>query len=154
MAIEDTWTVGITEIGEHWLSIKAVLGIVVMVAATAIVVWLVATRRSRVWFKTYDEVDVVAGVMLWAAAKVPGRHGQALRVQAQAMANPPSYFLPIIQSIRRDDLAILAPYIDEWIEGKLPPQNLPAEYEDYRPRTLLAFKHRLQARGEWPVAKP
>ncbi|WP_212226925.1 hypothetical protein [Bradyrhizobium lablabi] len=60
------------------------------------------------------------------------------------------YAIPHLYSISRGDLAVLAPYIDEWIEGKLPPQNLPAEYEDIRPKVLLAFKQRLRAEGRWP----
>ncbi len=38
--------------------------------------------------------------------------------------------------ISRDDLAFLAPYIDDWIAGKAPPQGLPPEYYDWRPDTL------------------
>ena len=58
--------------------------------------------------------------------------------------------LVALQSISREDLAVLVPFIDEWIGGKAPPQDLPAEYEDYRPRTLLAFKRRLQSKKLWP----
>jgi hypothetical protein len=62
--------------------------------------------------------------------------------------------LPQGRSISRDDLAFLAPYIDEWIEGKAPTQNLPAEYYDWRPDALRSFKERMVAEKLWPSAKP
>jgi hypothetical protein len=49
-----------------------------------------------------------------------------------------------------EELAMLAPFIDLAIDGKGPPLNLPAEYEDWRPETLAAFKKRMQAEGLWP----
>jgi hypothetical protein len=59
--------------------------------------------------------------------------------------------LPVRRSISRTDLEFLAPYIEEWINGKAPPQNLPAEYEDWRPATLSEFKKRMIKEGLWPV---
>ncbi|MBR1125051.1 hypothetical protein JQ628_26260 [Bradyrhizobium lablabi] len=116
--------------------------------AIAVVAWIVLRRsQSRIWFKTFDEVAVVRELLLWAAPKVPGRRGRMLFATPLAIA---PYAIPHLYSISRGDLAVLAPYIDEWIEGKLPPQNLPAEYEDIRPKVLLAFKQRLRAEGRWP----
>jgi hypothetical protein len=43
----------------------------------------------------------------------------------------------------RADLEFLAPYIDAWIEGQGPPQNLPAECPHERPEELRAFEERL-----------
>jgi hypothetical protein len=60
-------------------------------------------------------------------------------------------FLPFRRSISQDDLNFLAPYIDDWIAGNAPPQNLPAEYPDERPDQLRAMKHRLQNDGLWPT---
>jgi len=57
---------------------------------------------------------------------------------------------PIRRSITRADLAFLSPYIDEWIAGKALPQNLPAEYHDWRPDTLRSFKERMLKEGLWP----
>ena len=62
----------------------------------------------------------------------------------------PLGFLPFRHSISRDDLAFLAPYIDEWIAGKAPRQNLPVEYPDERPERLRALKQRMQQEGLWP----
>jgi hypothetical protein len=97
-------------------------------------------------------VDAVRQVALFALKRLGlPRRGDRRLLTAWAllfMANFP--FLPM-QSISREDLALLAPFIDEWIDGKAPPQNLPAEYEDLRPQTLLAFKRRLLSEGLWPL---
>ncbi len=60
--------------------------------------------------------------------------------------------LPYLTRLPRAELAVLAPFIDEIIEGRGPPLNLPPEYEDYRPRVLAAFKARMTAEGLWPEA--
>jgi hypothetical protein len=110
--------------------------------------WMILRRsRSRIRFKTFDEVAVVRELLLWAAPKVPGRRGRMLFASSLAIA---PFAIPAMHSMSRSDLAILAPYIDEWIEGRLPPQNPPADYEDTRPKVLLAFKQRLQSEGLWP----
>jgi hypothetical protein len=57
---------------------------------------------------------------------------------------------PWRRSLSSEDLGALAPYIDEWIAGKAPPQDLPAEYEDWRPQALQAFKERMLREGLWP----
>ncbi len=128
-----------------------IVGSIGLVGLIALWAWIVANRRSFIWFKTYDEVEVFAGLMSWAAEKVPEPHARAFRAQAQ-ITNANLYIPPFMRCISRADIALLAPYIDEWIDGRLQPQNLPTEYEDYRPRTLLAFKQRLQAKGLWPHA--
>jgi len=133
------------------LSIGAILGAVcLLLGGIAVLVWRISTRHSRIWFKTLDEVAVVKELMHWARTKVSGPIGHRLWAGSM-MIDADS--IPAIQSISRGELAILAPFIDEWIEGKLPPQNLPAEYEDYRPRVLLAFKQRLQSEGRWPYSR-
>lgn len=58
-----------------------------------------------------------------------------------------NYFSP--RSISRDDLIILAPYIDDWLSGNIPLFDLPAEY-DPRNEFLGAFKKRLLCSGDWP----
>jgi hypothetical protein len=129
------------------LSISAIFGGVICVVIAALV-WLVLRRRAGVRFKSFDEAAVLQQLMFWAAPKVPGRGRQLLWLNAMSLM--PFGFVAL-KSISREDLAILAPYIDEWIEGRLPSQNLPAEYEDHRPRVLLAFKRRLQSEGLWPL---
>jgi hypothetical protein len=115
--------------------------------AQASLAWTAFRRRHRIRFKTFDEVAVVKELMFWTAQRLPDREGRILTAKATV---PSPSDIVALQSIAREDLAILVPFIDEWIDGKAPPQDLPAEYEDYRPRTLLAFKRRLQSRKLWP----
>ncbi len=131
------------------MSLSTVLKIILVAGCIALWIWIIANRRSFIWFKTYDEAEVIAGLMHWVAEKVPEPRRRSLQRQVQLMSAYP-YSPPFIKGISREDLALLAPYVDEWIDGRLPPQNLPAEYEDYRPRTLRAFKQRLRAKGQWP----
>jgi hypothetical protein len=51
------------------------------------------------------------------------------------------------RSISRDDLIILAPYIDDWLSGNT--IGLPAEYNPDN-NVLPAFKKRLLCSGDWP----
>jgi hypothetical protein len=53
------------------------------------------------------------------------------------------------RSISREDLVILAPYIDDWLSGNISLCDLPAEY-DPRNERLRAFKRRLLCSGDWP----
>jgi hypothetical protein len=122
---------------------QALLGVGLIAAAA----WTIFRRRHHVRFKTFDEVAVVKELMVWAAQRLPDREKRIFILKATMLA--PTGLVPL-QSISPEDLAVLAPFIDQWIDGKAPPQNLPAEYEDYRPRTLLAFKQRLQSKALWP----
>jgi len=110
-------------------------------------VWVILRRRSGIGFKTLDEVAVIQELMFWVARQAPEQRYPLLFASTLMPRG-----IVALQSITPKELAILAPYIDEWIAGKLPPQNLPAEYEDYRPRVLLGFKQRLQSKGQWPLA--
>ncbi len=53
-------------------------------------------------------------------------------------------------TISRDDLILLAPYIDDWLNGNTPPFELPAEY-DRRIDFLNDFKRRMVSSNVWPV---
>jgi len=121
------------------------IGLTFLVAVAALVV-IVRRRRAGIGFKTLDEVAVVQELIFWAADKVPAERRTQFRFGSTLMPRG----IVALQSITRVELAILAPYIDEWIAGKLPPQNLPAEYVDIRPRVLLGFKQRLPSEGRWP----
>lgn len=118
----------------------------------AFVVWAVLRPRFPIRFKTYDELDAVGQVVRLALRRLGlPRRGDRRLLKARALVFMRGFtFLPM-WSISREDLAVLAPFIDEWIDGKAPPQNLPAEYEDLRPKTLLAFKRRLLSEGLWPL---
>ena len=109
---------------------------------------------------TSDEFDTIVGVANYALKQL-GRPTLSLfappddllrsvsEVLSRDMFNRLG-FLPFRRLISRDDLEFLAPYIDEWIAGQAPPQNLPAEYPDERPEQLRAFKGRMQQEGLWP----
>jgi hypothetical protein len=129
------------------LSFDNILLGLALVGALAALVVIIRRRRAGIGFKTLDEVAVVQQLMFWAADKVPAERRAQFLLGSGLMPRG----VVALQSITREELAILAPYIDEWIAGKLPPQNLPAEYEDYRPRVLLGFKQRLQSEGRWPL---
>lgn len=60
-----------------------------------------------------------------------------------------NYFNP--GTISSDDLTVLAPYMDDWLNGNPPPFDLPAEY-DRRIELLNGFKERMVASGVWPAA--
>jgi hypothetical protein len=49
-----------------------------------------------------------------------------------------------------NSIKVLSPFIDLVIDAKGPKQDLPAEYEDWHPKTLAAFKGRMQAEALWP----
>lgn len=105
-----------------------------------------------------DEVDLIELVANDAMKRLGQRPvplwvppGGRLRSVAEMKAM--NFRLPLIRSsISREDLEFLAPYIDDWINGHAPPQNLPAEYWDWRPDALKAFKDRMQTQGLWPAA--
>jgi hypothetical protein len=59
-----------------------------------------------------------------------------------------NYFSP--GTISREDLILLAPYIDDWLAGNAPPFELPAEY-DRRVEFLDGFKKRMVSSNLWPV---
>jgi hypothetical protein len=104
-----------------------------------------------------DEFVTLVGVANFALKKLgrptlSGRLPTELqsmdRYLSSGMFNPISALLP--RYIPRAELAFLAPYIDDWIAGAAPPQNLPAEYPDERPDQLRALKQRMQQQGLWP----
>jgi hypothetical protein len=107
-----------------------------------------------------DEFDTIVGVANYALMRLgrpsllksrpaDGILRSVIEVIRYDSINPLG-FLPFRRSISRDDLEFLAPYIDEWIAGQAPQQNLPAEYPDERPEELRAFKERMQKEGLWP----
>ena len=103
-----------------------------------------------------DEFSTLVGVARYALKKLgrptPSRGLTELqsmdRYLRSDMFNPISDLFP--RYISRAELAFLAPYIDDWIVGHAPPQNLPAEYPDERPDQLSVLKQRMQQQGLWP----
>lgn len=110
---------------------------------------------------TLDETSLIVSVANYAMEQlgrptlsVVPKEGQPQSVvemyNLNTFAAPVFWPFPVRKSITREDLAFLAPYIDEWIAGKAPPQNLPAEYHDWRPDALRSFKERMLKEGLWP----
>jgi hypothetical protein len=59
-----------------------------------------------------------------------------------------NYFSP--GTISRDDVILLATYIDDWLDGNAPSFELPAEY-DRRIEFLNDFKRRMVSSQVWPI---
>ena len=130
-------------------------------AVVAIVYFLVTEARRPPPDKSVklsnDEFGTLVGVANYALKKL-GRPNPSFGLPADLqsmdrylrsdMFNPISDILP--RYISRAELAFLAPYIDDWIAGHAPPQNLPAEYPDERPDQLRSLKLRMQQQGLWP----
>ena len=108
---------------------------------------------------TSDYFDTIVGVANYALKRL-GRPNLIMATPTDVLRSVievirydginPLGALPFRRSISLDDLEFLAPYIDEWIAGQAPPQNLPAEYPDERPEQLRALKERMQKDGLWP----
>jgi hypothetical protein len=131
-----------------WNLIVVSLGLAVLPLAI-VAVW----KRSRlpVGFKSYDEVNSVADVAIWAQAQVASgdpRFPTLLQLRLYLLDS--GIRPPFIVRISAEDLEILAPFIDRFIAGEGPPWNLPAEYEDWRPAALTAFKERMKRERLWP----
>jgi hypothetical protein len=108
---------------------------------------------------TLDEAELIEEIARYAMKRlgqpdlpwIPPPDGRLRTVIEMVRYNSSPYALwPIRRSISREDLEFLAPYIEEWINGQAPPQNLPAEYWDWRPEALSAFKKRMQQERLWP----
>jgi hypothetical protein len=112
--------------------------------------YLVKRSRLPVKFKNFGEMLCLAGVVIWAQRQIGAADP---RQKALAFLNLyfwSSWWLTPITRISVQDLEILAPFIDQFIEGKGPPWILSAEYEDTRPAVLGDFKVRMEAEGLWP----
>lgn len=108
---------------------------------------------------TSDEFDTIVGVANYALKRLdrppllratPTDVLQSIVETLRYETLNPFAALPYPRYISRDDLAFLAPYIEDWIAGQAPPQNLPADYPDERPDQLRALKRRTQNEGFWP----
>jgi hypothetical protein len=123
-----------------------------VVTAFVLVVLFRRLRRGPpmpVTFKSLDEETAVYGVTRWATKQLDIKRGDLRLLYAQTL-----YLCSVnwswMGSIPKAELAVLQPFIDLMIEGKGPPQNLPAEYDDPRPEILLRFKGRMKTEGLWP----
>jgi hypothetical protein len=126
--------------------------LIAAIAVTLLVFALVVGARTPsmpVTFKNLDEERAVYGVALWASKQMGIKPGDP-RLKCSLYLWAYSSNLNWMGRIPIEELALLSPFIDLIIEGKGPPRNLPAEYEDTRPEKLKRFKERMQTEGLWP----
>jgi hypothetical protein len=122
------------------------------IAAICSVLIIGFDHRWPVRFKHLVEQEAVSFVAHWAAKQLNMAPGDR-RLQYSNSLSLLSVILNWRGSIPVEELALLAPFIDLVIDGKGPPQNLPANYEDTRPETLRRFKQRMQSEGLWPQSR-
>jgi hypothetical protein len=130
-----------------------VLGLVVYVLATRFK--LASEGKLPVRFRSFDEINCVTNAAIWAQDTIgpddTRRKGivnlNTYLVLAAASSLRPPFFI----RISKEDLGLLAPFIDKIIKGEGPAWPLPAEYEDWRPKVLSGFKSRMQSEGLWPA---
>jgi hypothetical protein len=128
---------------------------VLFIAGILVLIVYVQAKRSQlpVTFKSFDEVSSVGSVADWAQTQIATGDPRRQAIFAVSPYLPVSRPTPaFFVRISADDLALLAPFIDQFIVGQGPPLNQPAEYEDWRPTVLRTFKERMQAEGLWPPA--
>ena len=126
------------------------LGVAVGVAILIFAVYAQMKRNKLpVRFRTFDELTVVQGCVIWAWREIPADDPRRKQIAALWFWFP-QVMIPIGTRLSAQDLALLAPFIDRIIAGQGPPSLLSAEYEDWRPRVLTAFKARMMAEGLWP----
>jgi hypothetical protein len=123
--------------------------------AFALLVLLIYAQTERlklpVRFASNSELTEVARVAGWAQKRCD--RSDARRQAIAAIWSYLSMYMTLPRfgvRISAQDLAVLAPFIDQVIAGKGPPPILSAEYEDTRPATLGTFRARMQAEGLWP----
>jgi hypothetical protein len=113
--------------------------------------WLRKVRAAEmpVTFKNLDEETTIYQVARWAAKQLDLPPGDS-RLRWSLVLWASSANFSWMGRIPKSELAELQPFIDLVIEGKGPPQNLPAEYNDLRPGILRGFKARMKAESLWP----
>jgi hypothetical protein len=132
--------------------IPIVAGVIALIALAVLAARVRASQPVR--FKSFDEVGSVVDVLAWAGKQVAADDPRRMVFHVLRLKiSPPSasgLTPPSLVGMSAEDLALVAPFIDEAIAGRGPPLNMPAEYEDWRPAALATFKARLQAEGLWP----
>jgi hypothetical protein len=113
-------------------------------------VYALANRlKEPIRFTSLDELRCVGGVAIWAQQQIDRSDPRADAIGFLSVylgRLQPTFIVRISVA----ELEALAPFIDEFIAGKGPAWNLPAEYEDWRPAVLREFKSRMTAEGFWP----
>jgi hypothetical protein len=124
---------------------------VLVVLMIGFAVFTVPTGQLPVRFGNLDELWGVHSVARLAATEHAISVGDLRLIYALNLLSY-SQLSFWMAGLPKEELVILAPFIDRIIEGRGPPLNLPSEYEDWRPATLQRFKNRMIAQGLWPGA--
>jgi hypothetical protein len=138
--------------------------IIVLFCIVGITTWLIAFKRRLalpVRFTSRDEIYAVQEAAMLGRSQTPAdyaKSGRFISLQPRLtgsgiMRNSFTYnrlpLFPSLVHLSKEELEMLAPFIDQIIDGKAS-WGLPAEYEDYRPAVLQAFKERMIAQHLWP----
>jgi hypothetical protein len=108
--------------------------------------------RSPVKFKSFDEMEAVRAAALWARQQIgpADPRKDAINTLFLYFGGNDLLGVPYFHGLSKKEIELLAPFIEDYIAGRGPRQNLPAEYEDWRPAALRNFKARMKAEGLWP----
>ena len=130
----------------------AIVAVIALIGAALGWRWIIGKISERDVRLTIDEGAVIVQVAEYAMQRLdaPPPWKNSPTVLVLRSTDRLLGLLPFFRRISRDDLAFLAPYIDDWIAGKAPPQSLPAEYYDWRPDALRSFKDRMMREDLWP----
>jgi hypothetical protein len=135
------------------MAIFGVIAVAIFMAAVAIGFTLDAKRGPLpIGFESGDECSLVAFTAQWAAQRVGRQDPRHLPLFSLGFRLSPYPIFYFLRAMSRSELEMLAPFIDEIIEGKEQPWNLPAEYVEWRPAVLAKFKTRMQREGLWPLS--
>jgi hypothetical protein len=131
-------------------------------AITVAVFFALFNPRPRpqwpIGFGSWEELEAVGAVARWASQQVGRDDPRYLTLFRLGLRGYPQRPFDVRllspRSIRsrgmsQSELEILAPFIDETIEGKGEPWPLPAEY-DHRSEDLTVFRTRMQPESLWP----
>jgi hypothetical protein len=129
---------------------------VIEALAFGLICWAIYARVKRgplpVTFKSYDELNAVIDVAIWAQKQVDPHDERQKVLLPLRTGLPLAWMTPALTRISAKDLEVLAPFIDQSIAGTGLPSFLSADYEDWRPAALRGFKARMKTEGLWPPA--
>ena len=125
------------------------------VLLAGLLVFLVCVQIQRnmlpVRFSTLDEMNAVHDVVIWAEQQINATDPRRKRIVVLWAYGPGAPVATIMgRRMSVQDIALIAPFIDQTIAGHGRPWLLSADYEDTRPAVLGGFKARMKTQGLWP----
>jgi hypothetical protein len=126
-----------------------------LVVFGAVLIWgAIAGHRSTVKKPGYASAEemqalrTVVAAVGWPIAKKDPRYLAFRMLRARLFSGS---FLN--GALTADDVAMIRPWIEQWLAGDLP-HLLTPEYDDETRLPLLSYKARMQANGLWPPDEP